>query len=106
MKNFKYEEIKPDLKDAKSPQCVITNDSIYFRLSDKILKVEITSGKTETLASDYIFTDIKTDNLGNVRFRALDSNAQVVNGIIDNLGNITTTVQPQKYEVYYIKPLN
>ena len=85
---------------------VVTADKIYFRSETKIFSVDIETGLKTDLTSDYFFTSIETDNLGNVVFTGLDKNMNTVSGLIRNDGTIEKNVTASEYEVYYIKALN
>ncbi len=103
---FEFEEITLDDLKHHDIQYVATNDYLYFRLSDQILKTEITTGETNVLASEYIFTKIEADNLGNVNFEGVSKNSGgKVFGLIDNNGNISVDITMAHYKIYYIKPL-
>lgn len=85
---------------------VVTADKIFFRNETKIYSVDIVTGQKEDLTSEYFFTSIETDNLGNVSFVGLDSSMQNVTGLIRNDGTVETSVTASEYKVYYIKALN
>lgn len=91
--------------DLSHLQYVVTADKIYFRDSAEIFVANIYDGKTQKLTSEYIFKNIKTDNLGNVVFEATGSNLESIIGTINNNGQINILSQKPTYEVYYIKPI-
>lgn len=104
--NYTFEKIYiQNWSDMHPKQFVFTNDYIYFRSDEKIYKTEITTGTTTELISEYYFTDISTDNLGNVSFKALNVDMNNVYGIINNEGEINIDIQDREYMIYYIKPL-
>ena len=100
---FEYEKIQ---FSECTTDYVVTADKIFFRNESKIFSVDIASGEKTDLVSDYYFTSIDSDNLGNVTFSALDSTMQNVYGLIRNDGRIETSVVASEYEVYYINALN
>ena len=85
---------------------VFTKDYIYFCASNRIFKVDVLTGESEAVNSEYIFSNIRTDYLGNVIFTAIDSHQNNVVGTIDNEGNISIEITARRYEIYYIKTLN
>ena len=91
--------------DLSGLQYVVTSDKIYFRDSTEIFVANTYDGKTQKLTSEYIFKNIKTDNLGNVVFEATGSNLESITGTINNNGQISILTQKPTYEVYYIKPI-
>lgn len=104
--NYTFEKIYIQNWENMNPkQYVTTSDYIYFRSDEKIFKTEIATGLTVELVSEYYFTDINTDNLGNVSFVALNIDMQNVYGIINNNGDIDIDVQNREFRIYYIKPL-
>ena len=104
--NYTFEKIDiQNWESIKPKQYVLTKDYMYFRSEEKIFKTEITTGLTTELISEYYFTDIWTDNLGNVSFKALNSYMQNIYGIINNDGQIEIDIQDREFVIVYIKPL-
>ena len=104
---FAYEILTiDDVSSTSDVDYVLTADKIFIRQNESIFYVNITDGQTSELVSDYFFTSIDTDNLGNVIFTALNSQMQTVNGIIKNDNSININVAPREYIVHYIKPIN
>ena len=94
-----------DKFDLSHLQYVVTSDKIYFRDSAEIFVGNTYDGKTQKLTSEYIFKNIKTDNLGKVVFEATGSNLENITGTINNNGQISILSQKPAYQVYYIKPI-
>ncbi len=94
--------------DERFTEPVVISKKIYFVKDGGLFSIDIISGVKEKLGSEkYYFSSIQSDNLGNAQFVALDTtNMQKVEGMIKNDGTIETNVIPNKYIVYYIKPLN
>lgn len=99
---FTYDIISID----SATKFVTTKDYIYFCEDNKIFSVEIATGQRKDLVSDYIFSEIETDNLGHVIFKGKASNMDNITGIILNDGTIDISQTRSKYVVYYIRPLN
>lgn len=102
---FEVEEIMiEDYEDI----FVTTRNKIYFmnETEQTLYSIDIETGAKEDVYSDYYFTSIATDNLGNVVFTGVGEDNQTVTGIIDSDGRIEVGVSASKYKVYYIKPLN
>lgn len=95
-------------ESAEKLMCAAAGEYVYFCEDLSIFRVEIVTGQKSLLPLEepMFFTSIKSDNLGNVLFEALDSHQNKVNGMIDNEGHIFKDVTPSKFEVYYIRPLN
>lgn len=100
---FSVETIKPE---SISNEYVVTQDKIFFREDEYIYSIDMDTGAREDIISDYFFTSINTDYLGNVVFIGFDEDLRTVNGVIKNDGTIELGVKPKDFNIYYIKPLN
>lgn len=87
-------------------QTVATDSGIYFRLAGKIVFFDFATDSETVVSSSYIFSSLYSDNLGNIRFIALNENMQTVSGVIKADGTIDTTVSEGSYKILYIAPLN
>lgn len=87
-------------------QAVATDSGIYFRLAAKIVFFDFATDSETVVSSSYIFNSLYSDNLGNIRFIALNENMQTVSGVIKADGTIDTTVSEGSYKILYIAPLN
>lgn len=104
---YTYEKITVEnLNISKSFKYAVTADKIFIMQDQELFCVGITDGKKISSITDYFFTSIGTDYLGNVTFVALDSYMNDVNGIIKNDNSIDINIEKRKFEVYYIKALN
>lgn len=77
---------------------------IYLLSANTIIAVDILSGDSTNIdAQDYVFRTIYSDNLGNVVFRGVHGNENVV-GVINPDGTIGSYAQQNDYRLVYIAP--
>lgn len=107
--NYTFEPIKiSDLSHAifTKVDSAANENGIFFRFSSKIMFFDYATESVTEVVSNYIFSSLASDNLGNIVFTALNSNMQTVTGVIKNDGSIDTSVSESEYKVLYIAPLN
>ena len=101
--NFMYQKI--DLQDY-TEKYVIANDRVYFLDNNEIFYVNCDTGEKTTLRANYAFSNIYSDNQGNIIFEGLDFNLNSVRGMITADDQITENIINKGYDVYYIAPIN
>lgn len=94
-----------EVTDFNVSSCVAAGSKLYFLASNKLMCYDIATD-TQSEITDYIFTTIKSNNLGEVLFTARDSFQNIVNGIIRSNGDIEVNVKKATFEVFYLQPLN
>lgn len=104
---YSVEEISVD---GANEHYASTENHIYLINGDELKKINIESGQTETLPekfTQFVFTSIQTDNMGNVLFMGLEkSTMNKVIGTIRKDGNITVLTKPREYQIFYIAAVN
>ena len=98
--------VKSILLENYSSEYAVANDKIYFLENEEIYYCEIETGKKTSVTSDYLFSSIRSNNLGEVFFTAIDNKMNTVNGIIYADGTISTEVKENTYDMAIVKPLN
>lgn len=104
--SYTYSEIQ--LEDFVAHNFVVANERLYFLKDDEIFYIEIENdtGAKHTLASDYFFKTITTDNIENIYFTGVDAKLNDVSGVIDVDNNISINLTERKFNVVYLQPLN
>ncbi|MCM1404384.1 MAG: hypothetical protein NC133_02685 [Prevotella sp.] len=93
-------------RDVDIKGYVATQDYLYIIEENQVSQIAITTGDVTALQSDYFFTAIQTDYLGNVVFNGNDAAMNKIIGTIANDGEITILTQARDYQIYYIAPVN
>lgn len=99
---FTYEEINIE----STNKYVVANDRLYFLNDNEIFYVDIQTGYKTALITDYIFSNIYSDNRYNILFEGVDSHLNNVSGTITKNDEISLEIQPHAIRVIFIQPLN
>lgn len=103
--NEEYTLHEIELEDY-SENYAIANDKVYFLKDESVFYVEITTGKKTVVTSDYIYKDIRANNLGEVFFTAIDKKMNYIYGMIQKDGTLSTTVKENSFDMLIVNPLN